>query len=365
MSGDSSKPKRRVTIRDVARQAGVSVASVSHAFRGARNVSPATRQRIMDVAEQMGYRPHPMVSALMSEIRGRRAVEGETVIAMIDFFSGPARLRNTTRLQIYEGAAAQAAKLGFRLDLFEPMEEGLSLERLATILQARGINGLIIPPLPSPPDLPEGFPWEEFCVVTVGFTCHSHAFHSVVPDHLGGMELIIHEVVARGYERIGLYISADIDKRVRHAWSSLHLWHNTYTSRQSAKNLCYFYDKGPDAQHLMNWVKQKNLDAVIADFSAVYDMLKRDRALRRVGCASMIGSASSSGVCGINQNYSLEGAAAVDLLSAQLYRNARGIPPFRMQVQIAPTWVEGESLAQRKITKRKRSRATTSGTSRG
>ncbi len=363
MSGDSSKPTRRVTIRDVAREAGVSVASVSHAFRGARNVSTETRKRILEVAEQMGYRPHPMVSALMSEVRGRRAVDGETVVAMLDFFTGGGRLCKTSRMLIYEGATVQAAKLGFRLDLFEPAEEGWSLERLASILQARGINGLIVPPLPNPPNLPESFPWEDFCVVTVGFTCHSHAFHSVVPDHLGGMELMLREIGARGYQRIGLYISADLDRRVRHAWSSLHLWHNTYDIRPAARGLCHFYENAPDPAHVQEWVQRKELDAVITDFSTVYDVFKRNRALRRVGCASLIGPLSASGMSGINQNYALEGAAAIDLLSTQLYRNTRGTPPFRMQVQVEPTWMEGKSLRKRPAARR--GRATTSGTSRG
>lgn len=356
MSADTSKQSklRRVTIRDVAREAGVSAASVSHAFRGDHNVSSKTRQRILDAAERMGYRPHPMVSALMSEIRGRRAVDGDTVLAMVDFFTGSNRLRNTTRQQIYEGAAEQAVKLGFRLDLFEPVEAGWTMERFATILKARGINGLIVPPLPNPPNLPEGFPWEEFCVITAGFTCESHAFHSVVPDHLGGMEMMLRKITARGYQRIGLYLSANLDKRVRHAWSSLHLWHNTYGTKPAARGLCHFYDDPLDTQHMLQWVKRKTPDALITDFPVAYDLLQRDRALRKIGCASLIGTGVMPGICGINQNYTQEGMAAVDFLATQLYRNERGIPSFRMHVQVAPTWVEGKSLPPVKGTQKTR-----------
>lgn len=54
----------RATIDDVARAAGVSLATVSRALRGLPNVSPATRQRVLDAAESLHYRPDPNASRL-------------------------------------------------------------------------------------------------------------------------------------------------------------------------------------------------------------------------------------------------------------------------------------------------------------
>lgn len=48
---------RRITIVDVAREAGVSVSSASVALRGESGVSEPTRQRVLAAAEQTGYRP--------------------------------------------------------------------------------------------------------------------------------------------------------------------------------------------------------------------------------------------------------------------------------------------------------------------
>ncbi|WP_377267327.1 LacI family DNA-binding transcriptional regulator [Peterkaempfera sp. SMS 1(5)a] len=48
---------RRVTIDDVARSTGVSRQTVSRAINDKPEIDPATRQRILSVAQEMGYRP--------------------------------------------------------------------------------------------------------------------------------------------------------------------------------------------------------------------------------------------------------------------------------------------------------------------
>ena len=55
---------KTVTIRDVARLAGVSPTTVSHALGGQRPVSPATRTRVREAAERLGYTPHPGARSL-------------------------------------------------------------------------------------------------------------------------------------------------------------------------------------------------------------------------------------------------------------------------------------------------------------
>ena len=57
---------KRVTMEDVAREAGVSRALVSVAFRGVSGVGADTRQRIFDTAQRLGYRPDPIAARLAS-----------------------------------------------------------------------------------------------------------------------------------------------------------------------------------------------------------------------------------------------------------------------------------------------------------
>ena len=56
--------QQKVTIRDVARVAGLSVASVSRALSGVRRVRPEIAQRVTEAADVLGYRPHSVARAL-------------------------------------------------------------------------------------------------------------------------------------------------------------------------------------------------------------------------------------------------------------------------------------------------------------
>lgn len=53
-----------VTIYDIAEQAKVSIATVSRVFSESPRVAPATRQRVHEIAESLGYRPHAMAQGL-------------------------------------------------------------------------------------------------------------------------------------------------------------------------------------------------------------------------------------------------------------------------------------------------------------
>lgn len=60
---------KKVTIRDVAETAGVSISTVHQALNGKAGVSGATRTRIREIAERMGYQPNPMASSLKRKTR--------------------------------------------------------------------------------------------------------------------------------------------------------------------------------------------------------------------------------------------------------------------------------------------------------
>jgi DNA-binding LacI/PurR family transcriptional regulator len=62
--------KRRITLKDIALKAEVTVACVSLALRDSPQIAAATKVRIRDLAEKLGYRPDPALAALGPIARG-------------------------------------------------------------------------------------------------------------------------------------------------------------------------------------------------------------------------------------------------------------------------------------------------------
>jgi LacI family repressor for deo operon, udp, cdd, tsx, nupC, and nupG len=101
------KPRASTTLRDVARQSGVSVTTVSRILNGQESGVPIrdeTRQRVTRVAEELGYRPNLLARGL----RGSRS----TLLGIIARDIG-----DPFHIQILKGINAAALERGYRLFL--------------------------------------------------------------------------------------------------------------------------------------------------------------------------------------------------------------------------------------------------------
>ncbi|UYM03487.1 LacI family DNA-binding transcriptional regulator [Solicola gregarius] len=96
----------RVTIRDVARKAGVSVTTVSHALNGKGQIRPETRERIRKVASSLGYRPSRAAQAL------RRSRTG-TIALILPSSGSRAEEREMISLDYYMAIASACAQGAF------------------------------------------------------------------------------------------------------------------------------------------------------------------------------------------------------------------------------------------------------------
>ena len=141
-------PSSAPTVRSLARELGLSRTTVSDALRGAPRVDIRTVQRVQEAARAAGYHRNPLAAALMSELRRSRGATFRGVIAAIDL-DEPDRPAYAARFHraLVLGATSRSDELGFKLENFVMGREGgLSVPRLDSVLQSRGIHGVLLLP---------------------------------------------------------------------------------------------------------------------------------------------------------------------------------------------------------------------------
>ena len=134
MTSQQGGERQPAGIRDVARLAGVSVASVSFALNGQPGVADDTRQRILAAAAQLGYRANPQAQALR---RGRTTTYG----LVIRNFSNP------FFLEVLTGAEQAASDAGATLLLLDSHYSAEREHRLVREMAAQRLAGLAIAPV--------------------------------------------------------------------------------------------------------------------------------------------------------------------------------------------------------------------------
>jgi DNA-binding LacI/PurR family transcriptional regulator len=112
-----ARAKQRTTITDVAREAGVSITTVSHALSGQGFVDPATRARVQEVARKRGYRPNVHAQRLRKGGAHTIALLSSMPFAVA---AGPSRLG--FMMEIAAVAAAASLTKGLALVLVPPIE---------------------------------------------------------------------------------------------------------------------------------------------------------------------------------------------------------------------------------------------------
>jgi LacI family transcriptional regulator len=336
---------RAVTIRDIARKAGVSPMTVSRALRNA-NVSAETRDKVQRIANELGYRPNPLVSTLMTYRRAVKPVRLHLCLGYITNFPTRDGWKNLKMYQeFFQGAADEADKHGYRLEEFWLREPGMSSERLCEILSYRKIGGLLIAPLPvSHGHL--NLLWDQFASVTFTYTLARPILHRMVNHQFRSMRTAIRHLRKLGYQRMGLAMPATLDQRVDNLWLGSFLVEQQRFKPRERVPLCLLSDKDWNEAHFAEWFKKNQPEVVISQQPKIIEWLQNlgKRVPQDVGFVHMNCPDCSGQFAGMYQNGPLIGRAAVDFLVGMLQRNERGIPTVPHTVLIDGTWVNGATV---------------------
>lgn len=177
-------------IREVARLAGVSVATVSRTLKSPERVLPQTRDKVNAAVEQAGYRPNLMAV----QFRSRRT--GNLVILV------PA-IANTFFARVISGAQQAAQAAGYRLLLCDTQGREEVEREFAGLVHAHQADGVIqlraCDPFEAPSPNGESPPLVNACEVIQG---GRHPTISL--DNRAAAKAMTEHLIGLGHRRIGL-----------------------------------------------------------------------------------------------------------------------------------------------------------------
>ena len=122
---------RRVTIKDIARMAGVSVTTVSRAINNAPEISPETRERILELCHKEGYRTNLLARSLISS-------RSNVIGVILPDISSPFHAALALHIETF------AAQLGYQVMLCSGRPGNKDINELSDFLISQRVDGILL-----------------------------------------------------------------------------------------------------------------------------------------------------------------------------------------------------------------------------
>jgi LacI family transcriptional regulator len=179
------------TIKDVARTAGVSTATVSAVINESAYVSPALRARVVEVVRDLGYAP--------SQLARRLRTGTSELIAIV-----VADLSNPFYTRVVCAAEAAVAAWGFSLVVFNSDEKPEAEKRIRSRVRALSCDGLILVPVGgSVSALGSDAESRRIPTVLFGRTLEGDGLDAVTIDNFAASCQATNYLIDLGHKRIG------------------------------------------------------------------------------------------------------------------------------------------------------------------
>ncbi len=187
----------RATIKDVAREAGVSDSTVSYVLQRKGQPRTDVQRRVLEAVARLKYSPSPTARSLVQ--RRTNAISVVNVHASPDGFHDPHFAEEMSTISEVLGQS------GYWLNLFLP---GYQDDMLRTFLRDAEMDGLIWTRQDIPELLPEfmesrGIPYVQIEHNRGNFAPSASAFRIVI-DYMGALETAMQYLLSLGHERIAL-----------------------------------------------------------------------------------------------------------------------------------------------------------------
>jgi LacI family transcriptional regulator len=340
-----------MSIRSLARELGVSPTAISLPLQNSPRVSVELREQVVRAAKASGHVPNAQLAALMSEVRRSGAPVYRASIGIVSLFPEERPwierpLYSHLRL-VYESARQRAESHGYKTEALWVKRPGLNTARLRSIIEARGIRGLLCLGSLDPE---ERFPPElmKFTIVTFAASIPDR-LHRVMSNFAADGRTLFDELLRRGYTRPGLVILNSGDRRTDHLYSATFLSHQERRFRPPAVPI--LRAEQWNEPELEAWYNQHRPDVIVLHQYETYteQMMawlahKRIAVPRDLGVALLDKNPDRARFSGICQDPGRQGAVATEMLLGRLLLRDFGLPESPKVELVLGSWNEGASL---------------------
>jgi DNA-binding LacI/PurR family transcriptional regulator len=324
---------------------------VSLALQDSPRVSAALREVVRRRARETGHVPNARLNELMREVRQSAAPAYRATLGLVSLFPEE---RPWIERPLYahlglvrQGARERAEAHGYKVEDFWVKRPGLTPDRLRTILEARGIRGLLC--------LGSLDPEERFPAALKSFAVVTHAasipdrLHRVVSHFVADARTLFDELLRRGYRRPGLVILVSGDRRTDHLYSATLLSHQE--RKFSAPPVPVLRAEEWNEAEFAAWFAAHRPDVIVLhQYESYTRAIEHFLARRRIAVPRDVGLALLDKLpdprrhSGIRQDPVRMGATATEMLLGRILLGDFGLPEFPKVELVQGQWNEGRTL---------------------
>jgi len=328
----------------IAADLGLSVQAVSYALRGRKGVSEATRQRVLDHASRLGYRPDAGLRALADFRSGKQRVATRwNTVALVHNWPEEAGITTDRFYGTWFAELQKAAEQrGISIEIHWLGSAGQHARAVFRTLRNRGITGVFLAPPGMTPNEPRiEIPGGPFQVVTFGPGYLYPGFHTVQFDFYENLRLAWRVLSERGHRRIGLVYAKHQGWRTGYAWRAAYHVEKLLAGGTPGVRMPLEIDQ-PDRvmqrECYLEWLRRDRYDAVISSMPEVADWTRE----AGEGCEIAVFNVQRPDLQGIDLNLPQMARTAMELLYLEMQRSLQREHDLPFRVHIPGRWVEAE-----------------------
>jgi transcriptional regulator with XRE-family HTH domain len=319
------------TQADLAARLGLSRATVSRALNGSPLLPAVTRQRVRCLAEELGYQPDPLLSALALRRVRRPSRVNRPAWAFV--YTGRAVGNG------FEACAAAAAERGYALTAVRLPDGAAALDRQLDALAACGV---LVAPLRDGAQVRRfdwsNLRWDRRSWLAIGGARWAAPLHVVRGSPVEGMALALSRMRAYGFLRIAVLREHPSLSQINELQGA-----GLTLATTRCPDLQVFDCPLLPAQPVPAAIKAWRPQAVLTGFSFLHRRLPPSLAsLPWASLGLMV--ARTAGIAGLVHDVEGRARVAADWLDVMIRRGERGIPAAPCCLELPPQWRDGTSL---------------------